>query len=286
MVARGNPLLRLPDLLRQRGQRRGIGGFLLLCARRPGAQTLYRAAALCELRRLRSVACEYSNPLCELRTLRFAHLLTLQQFLRRTGFRLCLCKLLRRGFIFLGSAPRLRVRLPQFLCFIERGHRVPCTVEFSAKLLHGIYFRAHLLRFFPCLGKRAETHLRCRPLLSRAACLPGSLFHLAETRRILFRIRVEPVDAVTEFFDRCELLRLQHLLRARTILRRCALKYESFLCQRLLKPPIPLRAEDALHDRAAVFDLGEQKPLELPLRQQDDLTELIGVESDERPDAL
>ena len=183
------------------------------------------------------------------------------------------------------SAPLLCGGLQKLLLFIIGGKRAPGAIEFPAKLLYRVQFRAHLLLIVPCRREFFEAQLRRRALLPCPAHRLCVRFHRADLRRVHVRFLFEPGDALAEFAERCDLLRLQHLFRTRAILRRGALEHERFLRQRFLEPPIAFRAKNALHDRAAILDLGEQKPLKLSLRQQNDLPELIGVESDQRTDA-
>ena len=93
-------------------------------------------------------------------------------------------------------------------------------------------------------------------------------------------------DARTQLIEAAEILPVQHLIDARTLLVCRALKLQRLLQQSILDALITLRAKDALHNGAAILDLGKQEALKLPLREKDDLAELIGVKADELTDSF
>ena len=98
--------------------------------------------------------------------------------------------------------------------------------------------------------------------------------------------RIQFGDARTQLFEAAEILPVQHLIDARTLLVCRTLKLQRLLQQSILDALITLRAKDALHDGAAILDLGKQKALKLALREEDDLTELICIKTDELSDSF
>ena len=98
--------------------------------------------------------------------------------------------------------------------------------------------------------------------------------------------RIQFCDVRTQVIEAVQIFPVQHMVDARTLLVCSALELQRLLQQSLLDALIALRAKDALHDGAAILDLGEQESLKLPLREEDDLTELIGIKANQLSDAI
>ena len=128
--------------------------------------------------------------------------------------------------------------------------------------------------------------LRCRPRLPRAARRALLLLQYLDLCGMAVNHRIQFCDVRTQVIEAVQIFPVQHLIDARTLLVCSALELQRLLQQSLLDALIALRAKDALHDGAAILDLGEQESLKLPLREKDDLAELIGVKADELTDSF
>ena len=221
-----------------------------------------------------------------LRALRLSLLCRLQYLLCCLERRFCSRKTGIRFLLFVCPMFFQSCCLCGGVLLVEDGLSALCTFQSHTKILHRLCLRLFFCQTLLCRSELAQL-LFCRcPRLARTARLSLAVLESFEFRGMAVNFRRQFGNTYAQFIACAQILRMQHSVNLCAFLVCRTLELDGLLKQSLLETLISFRAKDALHNRAAILDLGKQKPLKLSLRKKYNLTELIGVKSNELTDAL